>query len=79
MNLKLLIDHAVRAALLKAGAGDSPAVVKNSQRLEFGHYQANGVMGAAKPDTGASKRPMNIGMVSNVQGRVCCYGMGGAG
>lgn len=48
MNLKLLIDHAVRAALLKAGAGDSPAVIKNSQRLEFGHYQANGVMGAAK-------------------------------
>jgi hypothetical protein len=41
--------------------------------------QCHGVMGAAKPDTGASKRPMNIGMVSDVQGRVCCYGMGGAG
>ena len=48
MNLKLLIDRAVRDALLKAGAGDNPAVIKNSQRPEFGHYQANGVMGAAK-------------------------------
>ncbi|MFT7131576.1 MAG: arginyl-tRNA synthetase [Cyclobacteriaceae bacterium] len=48
MNLKLLIDHAVRAALLKVGAGDNPAVIKYSQRPEFGHYQVNGVMGAAK-------------------------------
>lgn len=31
-----------------AGIDNAPAVVKPSQRAEFGHYQANGIMGAAK-------------------------------
>lgn len=48
MNIKALIDDAVSTALAKAGAGDAPAVVRQAQRAEFGHYQANGVMGAAK-------------------------------
>jgi arginyl-tRNA synthetase len=48
MNLKLFLDQAIHKALASAGASNSPAVIKNSQRPEFGHYQANGVMGAAK-------------------------------
>ena len=48
MNLKLFIDQAICSALTQAGAAEAPAVIKNSQRPEFGHYQANGVMGAAK-------------------------------
>jgi arginyl-tRNA synthetase len=65
MNLKLLIDHAVRAALLKAGAGDNPAVIKNSQRPEFGHYQANGVMGAAKK-LGQSPRALASEIIEHI-------------
>lgn len=42
------LDAAVSAALADAGAPDAPAVVRPAQRPEFGHYQANGVMGAAK-------------------------------
>jgi arginyl-tRNA synthetase len=48
MNLLTLIDDAFSAALSDAGATGSPAVVRHAQRPEFGHYQVNGVMGAAK-------------------------------
>lgn len=48
MNLSHLIDDAIVRALKKAGAKGNPAVVRQSQRMEFGHYQVNGVMGAAK-------------------------------
>ena len=36
------------AALAESGAEGAPAVVKQAGKPEFGHYQANGVMGAAK-------------------------------
>tara|TARA_R110002073_G_scaffold5617_9_gene34454 strand:+ start:10332 stop:12053 length:1722 start_codon:yes stop_codon:yes gene_type:complete len=48
MNLKQYLDDTISAALTKLGAAGSPAVVKQAQKPEFGHYQANGVMGAAK-------------------------------
>ena len=48
MNLKNYLDQAVRNVLAEQGAIDSPAVIKQAQRIEFGQYQANGVMGAAK-------------------------------
>lgn len=48
MKIAAVIDTAVTAALKAAGAEDAPAVVRPAQRPEFGHYQANGVMGAAK-------------------------------
>lgn len=48
MNIKNLIDHAVAEALGKHGAQGFPAVVRQAQRAGFGHYQANGIMGAAK-------------------------------
>jgi arginyl-tRNA synthetase len=43
-----LLDARVRAALVAVGCGDAPAVVAPAGRPEFGDYQANGVMAAAK-------------------------------
>ena len=43
-----LLDARVSAALAAAGSPGAPAVVQPSGRPEFGDYQANGVMGAAK-------------------------------
>lgn len=48
MKISEMLDQAVTAALEAAGAQGAPAVVRQAQRPEFGHYQANGVMGAAK-------------------------------
>ena len=48
MNLRQHLDGRVAQALAKAGAGGAPALVKQAGKPEFGHYQANGVMGAAK-------------------------------
>jgi arginyl-tRNA synthetase len=49
MNLQQLLEEKVGAAMAAAGAPEgSPAVIKASARPEFGDYQANGVMGAAK-------------------------------
>ena len=48
MNLKKFLDRQVAYCLASAGASDAPAVVKPASKPEFGHYQANGIMGAAK-------------------------------
>jgi len=48
MNIRKYLDVAIENALAKQGASGSPAVIKQAQRAEFGQYQANGVMGAAK-------------------------------
>ncbi|MFT4797665.1 MAG: arginyl-tRNA synthetase [Candidatus Azotimanducaceae bacterium] len=48
MNLKQYLDDTISAALTTMGAENCPAIVKQAQKPEFGHYQANGVMGAAK-------------------------------
>ncbi len=48
MNIRTLLDTKISEALTKAGAENAPAVVKASARPEFGDYQANGIMGAAK-------------------------------
>ena len=48
MNLKEQIELAVAQSFEQLGVTDSPPVVKQAQRREFGHYQVNGVMGAAK-------------------------------
>ncbi len=48
MTLLQLINERVEAALAAAGAPDAPAVVQPASKAEFGDYQANGVMGAAK-------------------------------
>ena len=48
MNLKTLLGERLQAALRKAGAADAPAIVGPATRPEFGDYQANGAMAAAK-------------------------------
>ncbi len=48
MNIRSQLDTIITQALSDAGFTDSPAVVKTSARPEFGDYQANGIMGAAK-------------------------------
>ncbi len=49
MNIRTLLDTQITSALHKAGADkQASAVVKPSARPEFGDYQANGIMGAAK-------------------------------
>jgi arginyl-tRNA synthetase len=48
MNLRHQLDQRIRLALAEAGAPDAPALVSPSAKPEFGDYQANGVMAAAK-------------------------------
>ena len=49
MNIHTLLDKKITSALHKVGVDkQSSAVVKPSARPEFGDYQANGIMGAAK-------------------------------
>jgi len=49
MNIRQSLEARVEQAMQAAGAAkDTPAVIKPSGRPEFGDYQANGIMGAAK-------------------------------
>jgi arginyl-tRNA synthetase len=49
MNIRQLLDDRITAALHALGAPETvSAIVKPSNRPEFGDYQANGVMAAAK-------------------------------
>jgi len=49
MNLRRHLEQRLSAALREAaGLPDAPAMVAQASRPEFGDYQANGVMGAAK-------------------------------
>ena len=48
MNIRTQLDTIITQVLNDTGAVDEPAVVKASARPEFGDYQANGIMGAAK-------------------------------
>ena len=48
MNIRTQLDTIITQALANVGANEAPAVVKTSARPEFGDYQANGIMGAAK-------------------------------
>ncbi|WP_115720454.1 arginine--tRNA ligase [Gallaecimonas mangrovi] len=49
MNIQALLNDKVGAAIAAAGAPvGTPAAVRQSARPEFGDYQANGVIGAAK-------------------------------
>lgn len=49
MNIRTQLETIITQALADAGAlTNAPAVVKTSSRPQFGDYQANGIMGAAK-------------------------------
>jgi arginyl-tRNA synthetase len=48
MNLKQHLDARIAEAMMSAGIETPSAIVKQAQRAEFGQYQSNGIMGAAK-------------------------------
>ena len=48
MNIRKELEKRFTEALAAAGAEDAPALVNTSAKPEFGDYQANGVMAAAK-------------------------------
>ena len=49
MNIQALLNDKISAAMIAAGAPeDSPAMVRQSAKAQFGDYQANGIMGVAK-------------------------------
>jgi arginyl-tRNA synthetase len=66
MNIKQLLSQRFAAALDACGATDAPPVVNTSKRPEFGDYQANGVMGAAKR-LGRAPRELAAEVVATVQ------------
>lgn len=48
MTIQQLINQRVQAAMAAVGAPDAPAIVQPASKPEFGDFQANGVMAAAK-------------------------------
>lgn len=49
MNIQSLLSTHIKTAMINAGANqDTDPVVKQSSKPQFGDYQANGIMGAAK-------------------------------
>jgi len=59
MNIRHLLNQRFQTAFQQCDLADTPAVIKPSSRPEFGHYQANGIMGAAK------RRKMNPRQLAN--------------
>jgi arginyl-tRNA synthetase len=49
VNIQTLLNQRIQAAMVAAGAAETaPALVRQSAKVQFGDYQANGMMGAAK-------------------------------
>lgn len=49
MNIQTLLNNRIQQAMVAAGAADdAPALVRQSAKVQFGDYQANGMMGVAK-------------------------------
>ncbi|MBE2896534.1 arginine--tRNA ligase [Pasteurellaceae bacterium HPA106] len=48
MNIQTILSHKITQALNNVGAGGCDALVRQSAKPQFGDYQANGVMAAAK-------------------------------
>ena len=64
MNLKSVLAERLEAGLARVGASDAPAIVGPATRPEFGDYQANGAMAAAKR-LGAKPRELAQRIVDN--------------
>ncbi|MFP4054337.1 MAG: arginine--tRNA ligase [Phycisphaerae bacterium] len=59
MNLRVELERRLSAAMQAVGAAqDAPALVKPSARPQFGDYQANGCMAAAKEMGGGNPREL---------------------
>ena len=49
MNIQSILSDKIKQAMIAAGADEScDALVRQSGKLQFGDYQANGIMAAAK-------------------------------
>jgi len=49
VNIQTLLNQRIQAAMVAAGAPESaPALTRQSAKVQFGDYQANGIMGVAK-------------------------------
>lgn len=48
MTLLQLLNQRISAALAAAGCPDASPILQTASRPEFGDYQANGIMAAAK-------------------------------
>ena len=48
MNLSQTLSNQIQAAFAAAGIADSPIILQPAKNAEFGDFQINGVMGAAK-------------------------------
>ncbi|MBJ7538099.1 arginine--tRNA ligase [Marinomonas transparens] len=49
MNIQTLLNQRIQAAMVAAGAPETaPALTRQSAKVQFGDYQANGIMGVAK-------------------------------
>ena len=66
MNVRALLSQRIEAALAKTSGSQSPALVTPASRPEFGDYQANGVMGAAKR-IGINPRELATAVVTHAQ------------
>lgn len=68
MNLKTYLETEFHKILSELSI-DAPAIIKQAARPEFGHYQANGIMGAAKK-AGLNPRELAEKVVSglNIEG-----------
>ena len=78
MNIQHLLEDELSKEFLEITGKDFPALVKPAQRAEFGHYQANGVMGAAKA---LKRNPRELAqqLVSNVETHVFYAEIAGPG
>ena len=48
MNIRQSLEQQLALAMTQAGIDQPSPMIRQSQRAAFGHYQANGVMSAAK-------------------------------
>ena len=56
MNLYQTVEREAQAAFAAAGLSDSPVVLQVAKNPDFGDFQINGVMGAAKKSQTKSAR-----------------------
>ena len=61
MNLYQTVEREAQAAFAAAGLSDSPVVLQAAKNPDFGDFQINGVMGAAKK---AKQNPREFGAKS---------------
>ena len=67
LNIKQLLDDLISQAMRHAGIDEPIAQIRQSQKPEFGHYQANGMMAAAKK-TGSAPRMLAQRVVDMLDG-----------